>query len=270
MFLRKLFASENKFAWVLIDLLIVIIGVYCAFLIQNYAENEKNLKERDRIITAMKYEMEAFRFQMSQISLGMRREVRVFNSYLSQQTYPNFSDARFIEPQYEYQSIEYALKLQNSAIIDFELYLKLQNIFVEIKKIEHVERLLTETSRRYQTIPASIPSSSIEYKLVKAENLDNFVRYEILTRDRGQVSARLAMASTDALTIINERLGPERAKEIEKELILGYAPNFDNEEEAIQIGLQYFPHFSKEEMASLYRRANGLEETPSDSTSSGD
>lgn len=270
MFLRKLFSSENKFTWVLIDLFIVIVGVYCAFLIQNYAENEKNLKERDRIITAMKYEMEAFRFQMTEISLGMRRDVRIYNSYLNQQTYPNFSDARFIEPQYEYQSIEYALKLQNSAIIDFELYLKLQSIFVEIKKIEHVERLLTETARRYRTIPESITSSSQEFQLLKAENLDNFLRYKILTRDRGEVSGRLSLATSDALTIINERLGPKRAKKIEEELILGYAPNFDNEEQAIQIGLQYFPHFTEEEMASLYRQANGLEETPTDSTSSRD
>lgn len=258
MFLRKIFSSDNKFTWVIIDLFIVIIGVYCAFLIQNYAENEKNAKESDRIITAMKYEMEAFRFLMSEISAGMSADARRLYGILGESRYTDYSNFRFIEPQYDYQTIQYALNLQNSAIIDFELYNKLQSLFVEIKKIEHAERLLTETSRRYKTLPTSLDKSSNEYILTWAENYDNFVRYVTLVEDRAGISGRIAISSTDALEIINERLGP-KAKEIEKELILGYAVNFDNEEQAIFLGKKYFPNFTEEEIRQLYRQANGIE-----------
>lgn len=58
MFLRKLFSKDNRLTWVVIDLIIVIIGVYCAFAIQSYADNQKISQERDRVLTALKYEME--------------------------------------------------------------------------------------------------------------------------------------------------------------------------------------------------------------------
>ncbi|WP_436517675.1 hypothetical protein [Ekhidna sp. To15] len=266
MFLRKLFNSENKLTWVFVDLLIVIIGVYCAFLIQNYAENEKNLKERDRVVSALKYEIEAFRFQMTQISGGMVGYSKQLNNVLQQGSYGNFSDYRFIEPQYDYQTIEYALNLQNSEIIDFELYNVLQSLFVEIKKIEHVERLLTETSRRYKTIPSNISKETVEYKLTWTENYDNFDRFVTLITDRGEIASRIATASEGALPLINERLGIQKSRAVERELIIRNMGLAKNEQEAVFLVKTYFPDFTEEEIRELYRKANSSETTnPTDS-----
>ncbi len=266
MFLRKLFSTKNKFIWVLIDLLIVIIGVYCAFLIQNYAENEKNLKERDRVITAMKYELEAFRFQMTEISRGMAGYAKQLSAFQQQGTYGNFSDYRFIEPQYDYQTIQYALSLQNSEIIDFELYDVLQSLFVEIKKIEHVERLLTETSRRYRSIPGNISNETTEYKLVWTDNFDNFNRFVTLIGDRSSISGRIAEASVEALPLINARLGYEKSHAIERELLLENMDIARNEQEAVFLAKQFFPNFTEEEIRQLYREANLPVENSPDST----
>ncbi|WP_420317813.1 hypothetical protein [Ekhidna sp.] len=255
MFLRKLFNSENKLTWVFIDLLIVIIGVYCAFLIQNYAENQKNAKERDRVVTALKYEMEAFRFLMTEISAGMKGETQKMKAILAETNYSDFSNSRFIEPQYDYQTIEYALNLQNSSIVDFELYNALQSLYVEIKKIEHAERLLTETSRRYHTLPSNLNKESDAYKLGWTENYDNFVRYITLTEDRGSISSRIAKASTSSLSLVNKRLGPKKSKQIETELILGYAKKVASEEHAVLLGKKYFPSFSEKEIKQLYQQA---------------
>ena len=59
MFLRKLFASDKKLGWVIIDLFVVIIGVYCAFLIQNSATAQQDKKEQTKIYSALKMELEA-------------------------------------------------------------------------------------------------------------------------------------------------------------------------------------------------------------------
>ncbi|MEO9482285.1 MAG: hypothetical protein ABJG47_02520 [Ekhidna sp.] len=266
MFLRKLFNSENKLTWVLIDLIIVIIGVYCAFLIQSYAESEKNLKERDRVVSALKYELEYFRFQMTQISGGMTGYSAQLTEVLEKGSYGNFSDFRFIEPQYDYQTIQYALSLQNSEIIDFELYNVLQSLFVEIKKIEHVERLLTETSRRYKTLPSNVSKETTEYKLTWTENYDNFDRFVTLIADRGGISSRIASASEGALPLINKRLGAQKSRAIERELISKNMGVAENEKEAVFLVKKFFPDFSEEEIRELYRQANSPEiKTPGDS-----
>ncbi|MEP1035300.1 hypothetical protein [Ekhidna sp.] len=264
MFLRKLFNSENKFTWVLIDLLIVIIGVYCAFLIQSEAEDAKNAKEKDRVVTALKYELEAFRFQMSGISQGMGNYSKRLSSVLQQGNYENFSDYRFIEPQYDYQTIQYALSLQSSEIIDFELYNLLQSLFVEIKKIEHVERLITETSRRYRTIPSNVNKETIQYKMTWTENYDNFDRFVTLITDRSGISARVAEASAGALPLINERLGQKKSRAIEKQLLMENMDIARNEQEAVFIAKQFFPNFSEGEIRELYQQANQSDSTQSE------
>lgn len=243
------------------------IGVYCAFIIQNYAEKEKNNKERDRVLTALKFEIELFRFTMSEISIGMDGYSKELKSTLSQGEYSNFSDYRFIEPQYSYQIVEYSINNQNVQIIDFELYDELQKLFSEIKKIEHVERLLTETARRYLTLPSNINRSDNTYKLAWAENYDNFNRFVILIRDRGQIATRIAEASTNALPLINQRLGAAKTKQIETEILIRNIDRVRNEEEAVYLVKQYFPSFTKEEVVQLYKKHKSKStESESDNT----
>lgn len=51
MFLSKLFRRKpnTRGGWVLVDLLIVFIGVYCAFLIQTWSEEQNYQKENPQV-----------------------------------------------------------------------------------------------------------------------------------------------------------------------------------------------------------------------------
>ena len=49
MFLRKLMNIGNKGKWLALELLVVFIGVYLAFLFQSYAENIKLEKEKEKV-----------------------------------------------------------------------------------------------------------------------------------------------------------------------------------------------------------------------------
>lgn len=260
MFLRKIFSSNNKFTWVVIDLIIVIIGVYGAFLIQSYAENQKNLRDQERVLTALKFELEVFRYRMSETAQGMVKEAGRLDKIQSENSYSDFSNYRFIEPQYDYQTTEYTLNLQNNDIVDFELNNVLQLLFVELKRIEHTERLLTETARKYKTIPDILDKNTIPYQLIRSENIDNFERFVILIKDRGEVASRVAAASKDALIIINDRLGDEKSREIEKTIILNNANIAGSEERAVVLCRYLFPDFSEEEIRQLYRQATSTSE----------
>ncbi len=192
---------------------------------------------------------------MYQTSLGMNNMLEDLKKIQSEGKYKIFTDYRFIEPQYDYQTIQYAITLQNTEIVDFVLYDELQSIFVEVKKIEHVERLLTETARRFKTIPSNLPAESDAYKILWTENWDNFNRFVTLTYDRGQISGRIAQAATDAMPIINNRLGPSKTKNIERDILLENLTSLGNEEQAVKAGKQFFPDFSNEEMRELYKIA---------------
>ncbi len=260
MFLRKIFASENKLTWVFIDLLIVIIGVFCAYEIQNYAETQKVNKEKDKVLSALKYELEVFRYIMHETHLGMKGKVEKLREIDSRERYTISLDYRFIEPQYDYQTIEYALNLQNSEIVDFELYDVLQSLFVEVKKIEHVEQLLTETARKYRSLPKNLDPKSAEYQLIFTENRDHFKRFIVLINDRAEISARISAASTNALSLINDRLGLKKVKAIEEELIKNNLDLVENEQEAVDVLRDYFPSFSEEEIREIYREAEASNE----------
>lgn len=192
---------------------------------------------------------------MYETTLGMRSLESDLKETLADGSYSNFSDYRFIEPQYDYQTIAYAINLQNTEIVDFELYDHLQSLFVEIKKIEHAERLLTETSRRYKSIPSKLSSESASFAIIDSENRDNFIRFVTLIGDRAGISGRIATASTLAMPIVNSRLGTGKVRAIEKELLIENMGRASSEDEAVALGQRFFPNFSAQEIRQFYRQS---------------
>ncbi|MEQ9465959.1 MAG: hypothetical protein RLN88_01035 [Ekhidna sp.] len=263
-----MFSSKSirgKWTWAFVDLLVVIIGVYIAFLIQSSAAAEKDKKEQEKVFTALKFELEHFRLQMPGMSGYVNSEVEKYMATIKSGDYSNFTDWRFIQPQYSYQIIEYAISIQNTEIINFELYDALQKLFVEIKKLEHAESLIMETSMRYQTIPEGLPKTDPLYQMTWANNYDNFGRFITFMNDRARVLQAIADASQATLPIINEKLGEEKTREIEKQFILSNASKVKNEDQAVALVKRIFPDFTEEEVRELYRQASQTKTTPADS-----
>lgn len=253
MFLRKLFSSENKLVWVLVDLLIVIIGVYCAFLIQNYSEAEKTEKEKEKIYSALKFELEQFRYTALGITAGIEGRLSRWNRDYPKGTYLNFSDWKFIEPQYNYQIVEHSINIDNNEIIDFELYSSLQRLYVEIKKVEFTERIITDLALKYKNIPTGLDESSTSFKLIDGENLDNYERFLMYTRIRRENLAQVVRHSISVLTILNDRMPENIRKRIEEDLIRLKMPDVPSEERAVLLTLQFFPNWTKEEVLKIHR-----------------
>ncbi len=261
MFLRKLFNAENKLVWVLVDLIIVILGVYGAFLIQQYATTERTLKEREEIISSLKYELEFFRVQMPGKSWYSNNQATKWRQMRNEGTYEDYSDWRFVEPQYNYSVVQYALDIQDTDIISFDLNNALYKVYRQVTRIENIERTMTQLGFRYQSIPAEAKKGTIEYEIIWNRNYDDFKRLGWAMSDRSKDQALLAEESAKALSIVNDQLKPINKRRIEEDLIIEYVDELvKNEEEAVVAVAEVFPDFTEEEIRIMYQKAIGTYE----------
>ncbi|MEO9869885.1 hypothetical protein [Ekhidna sp.] len=257
MFLRKLFNAENKLIWVLIDLIIVVMGVYIAFLIQSSANDQKDKREQMKVLSGLKYELEEFRILFPGRSSYANNLVQRWKSSERNEQYIDFSDWIFIEPQYSYQIVKYAVELENADIIDFQLFNVIQNLYNSIKSLEHTDRLVMETSRKYRRLHDDM--SGAEKLNRNADNFENFQFFIRFFAIRGDNLARVAQISEEALKTINERLSLEERKTIEASFMNSNIEIVDSEEKAVQMAKLYFKDFTEDEIRELYRKATQVE-----------
>ena len=251
MFIQKLFNTNNKITWALIDLLMIIIGVYCAFIIQKYAETQQTKKDKERVLSALKFELEEFRIALPDFAAYMDR-------YLEKNKNDptvNFSGWRYSEPQYAYQIVEYAMNLENSEIVDFALYDKLQRLYVVIKQLEYSERSINRISEKYQSIVSELPNNHVINLERIANNKINWGWFRTYAGDRSSSLKRVANESIEALQIINDGLGIDKQKEIEASFMSSKSALIKSEAEAIELAKVFFPNFTEEEIRTLYQNS---------------
>lgn len=241
-------SNRGKWTWAIVDLLVVIIGVYIAFLIQSSAADRKDAKEKTKVLMALKFELETFRIQFP----GFADYMTNYYEEVKDDELTDFSGWRYNEPQYAYQIIEYGMNLENEDVINFQLYDKLQKLYVQIKQLEHIERQITEISGKHKKFIPELPMTH-ELNLVrKADNASHFERFLMFVRSRAFSLNWLASSTNDALTLINDQLGPELTKEIEREIISQNLRYISTEEDVIQMVANLFPSFTEKEILDLY------------------
>ncbi len=256
MFLRKLFNANGKGRWLILELLIVFIGVYLAFLFQSYGESRREDRERARVIEALKTELEFYRVIMPGRASYSRKTFLEQRKVSQRGEYTDYSDWRFLEPQYNYQVVEYAINHQNANIVDFELYDRLQGLYTTIKRLEHAERLMMEMAQRYKSVPKEMPANDPLTIARHADNLANYDRFLIFLRDRAQDQMLVSRKATNCLELINEQLDPERKKKLEKELALGQLDKKDTWEEVLEQVQEIFPDFTESEIREIFNELN--------------
>ena len=246
-------SNRGKWAWAFVDLLVVIIGVYIAFLMQSSASERNDQKEQIKIFSALKMELEAFRVGFPQFANSNYEYLKS----IEDQELHDISGWRFIEPQYGYQIIEYAINIQNTEIIDFSTYEMLQKLYVNIKQLEHTERLITQLSGEYQyTIPELDASHPLNMERM-ANNRSRIVRFKMFLRGR---AANLNRTSEDAMNLleqINAALGPVLKKEIDIKYIASNISRINSEDQALRLVKKYFPGIEEDTIRNLYREAKG-------------
>ena len=131
-------------------------------------------------------------------------------------TYDDFSDWKFIEPQYNFQVLALAIDIQDNEIISFDLNQALQGVYRQVKRVEYAEGRLTQLGLRYQTIPNQVKEGTIEYVIIWQKNYDDFgrlVRTMVLRTENQQL---LSDQSSRALDILSTQLKPASKKRLKR------------------------------------------------------
>lgn len=192
----------------------------------------------------------AFEFMPSQADF-VQGQLDVWNKYLGTDSFPDFYSWRFIEPQYDYHIIEYALDMESSEIVDLHLYENLSKIYHIIKRLEQVERRLTKFSDAYQSIPPQLSRQSSEYQMLLWQNKLTFYKFRNAAADRLAIMRDLGQVSDEVLKVINTYFNPEELEKLETDLIRRYYSDLSTGseaelQEAVKRITDTFPRFSKE------------------------
>ena len=244
-------SSKRNVGWALVDLIVVIIGVYTAFVIQSSSAAKNDRKEKVKVYSALKMELEEFRVAFPMFASGNSEYLKSIEK--EEQT--RISGWRFIEPQYGYQIIEYSINIQNTEIIDFETYEELKKLLVGIKQLEHTERLITEVAGQYQDLIPELDPNHVSNLERKANNSPRLRRFKMLLRARVDILRRVSKNSIPVLARLEEELGPELTKQINRKYVVEKIGWVFSEEEAVELIQEHFPDFSADEAREIYKES---------------
>ena len=231
----------------------IFVGVYLAFLFQNYSEQKKIDREKDKVLMSLKLELEIFRTSFPEFSAFQKAQNEKWDSLFNARETADFYTWRYLEPQYNFQVIEYALNQKGTDIVSFELYEELSALYSNIKRLEHAERLMTEHGQKYRNISNAWNEDSWVYKERQADNRFNFYKFRIAGYDRAFVLERIAKDSERILQEINRELGSENTRAAEINLMHKYLEQGTDPERIKKVFSNYFTQYSTEEYERLVK-----------------
>ena len=253
---RKRTNSDRKIKWYtwLIDLVIVFIGVYLAFLFNGYSESKKNTLQRDKVLSSLKYELEYLRFSMPGFEGHQKKLLQQWQDAYNKDSITDFYNYIFVQPQYDYVALEYAININEVEVVDFEMFTELRQLYNAIKKLESAENMMTESAQKFRNIHGGLTKKSAEYLGRRADNKFYFLRFRLAAVARAENLALIAELSTKALHLINQRMDLAKRLEIEKQLLVKYLNSLDQlppKEHLIPMIKKFFPHFTEKEFEGV-------------------
>jgi len=255
-----------KWQLVIVELIIVFASVYSAFYLNNYQESKYIKQESEKIWSSLKIELEGIRLGFPIWAEYQAEQNIKWDTLFAHEKIGKFYDWRYIQPQYDFTTIQYAIDSREGSIVDFDMYKRLTALYQSIQQLEHVETLMTEIGLKYRNGSRDLPKDTPEYKLRFAENKFLFYKFLDFSKIRAGNLRRIAQASEGLLAIIDEKLGSKRKIELEKEYIQEQIVRLDGKakkEEILQRIKSNFPYYSDEILENIYLIAQKeLEEKP--------
>lgn len=263
MFLTKLFKRLSevigiKWQLVVVELFIVFIGVYLAFSLNNHQQEQYVKKEGEKVWSSLKLELEKIRFSFPIWVEFQNSQNEKWDSLFAIQEVGQFYTWRYIQPQYDFTTIEYAISTRESSIVDFDMYKKLTELHQNIQMLRHSEELMTETGFKYKNIHSKLPKTSKEYLQLTADNRLHFFKFIDFSKIRVNIMNRVVQSVVGLLEIMDKKLGPQKSAELEKSFIqkqiIELADSATPEEILVRIK-EVFPDLSEEQINNIYDAA---------------
>ncbi len=203
---------------ILIDLLVVVCGVYMAFYLNDSAEQFKINKRSERTLRSLKIELEQMRVFFPGQADYMNQKVAQWDSLYQAGRWIDYYNWRYLQPQYNYTVLEYAINERETEVLDFQLYKSLLDLYRNIRQLEEAERYMTETGKEY-TIGVTEPSTDPAVQLLRNQNLFHFLKFIGFAKDRASSLSQVAQLATISLDQINQKFSRRELVDITVEMI---------------------------------------------------
>lgn len=255
--IKKLF-KKNGIRHLLLEIFVVFIGVYLAFVFQNYSTNKRIKSERQKVLIGLKEDLEYFRFFFPGYAVNAEKLIRNWNEVHANGSYVNYSNWRFIQPQYDYTTIEYALNA-DAGIIGFELNSDIAEVYQELLKLRYTEEQITDLAMRYTPSPNEVDTKA-ESSFLNRQNRHHFRLFIDRSSDRAIIMRRIAKLSNTLLPQINQYFTVDELKSIELSIITRQIETTDPEkiEPFLPSLLSAFPLLSEEEIRTAFKQKSSI------------
>ena len=225
-------------------------GVYLAVYLNDRAEDARIRKQFVRILKSLKIELEQMRIFFPGQAEYMRSRVKEWSELYNENQWGDFYDWRYLQPQYNYTVLEYALNERESEIVDFELHKELMQVYRNIQQLAESENAMTAMGYAYQPNLANIEEGHTLYQ-ERNQNMFHFYKFIIAAQDRANSLDDVANYASRALKLIENRFTRQENVEITIELSQYFIDNGEVEftRETLQPELKKaYPDYSEEEI----------------------
>lgn len=190
-------AKLERFSKPILDLTIVITGVSVAFLLNSWNEAKKEHSERTKVLTSLRTELQSVKKYFPEWADYQQDRLQEWDSLKRLGQLADFYNYRYIQPQYNYEILSYALETRNSDIVDFRLHEQLMKIYNSIKRLEQAEIYMTEVALQYQP-----GLSNGGDPILQARNAFLFSRFIVFGRDRANILKIVAELTEETLPML--------------------------------------------------------------------
>lgn len=180
--------------------MIVITGVSVAFLLNNYNERKKENAERQKVLTSLERELVEITSIFPSMADYQKTKIVTWDSLLALQAIDDFYRYRYVQPQYNFSIIEYAIETRNSNVVDFELHERLLKLYKAIRMLEQSEVHMTDLALQYQAPEPERP------KLVAAQNLFLFDRFRVFAKSREHGLREVHTIASEMLPLLQAKI----------------------------------------------------------------
>ncbi len=144
----------------LAELVIVFVGVYGAFLFENYNEARKRNEERQKVYQALRNEIGSLRTTFASIAGYQVKYNRELKAKIDRGETPDeVRRLRYVAPQYSLEVLENALRFNSFELLDLPLHIQLSRYHSLIQMLGYAEQKITQLSESYVGLHDASPAT---------------------------------------------------------------------------------------------------------------
>ncbi|MEZ5977415.1 MAG: hypothetical protein R3F34_04265 [Planctomycetota bacterium] len=168
-----------------VELVVVFIGVYAAFLLDAYRTDRAESAERDRVVGLVRVGVRELGGLFENIAAWHEGYDADYAAQLEAGACPDVGDFLYVQPQYPVDVIKFVLARESYGTLPLEMYVPLTEFSGGVERMMYTEEKLVDLAERWVPID-EVAESERARRMLDARR---FLRY---LQVRGRTAAELA------------------------------------------------------------------------------